>query len=153
MPCTEDAVLGQCTRGIEHASSQCRSNRGRRSAPPPRGRDRHRQMSALPSRALADRRGAGTSGQHKPEQRRGSVQRATVKLRAWGIDSQPKYRKPSTCGGDARACALNSRQCKGCEPRRNSFVLQLSAVYNCGRTENDSQINTTAAHGVAQTGT
>ena len=110
-------------------------------------------MTALPSRALADRRGAGTSGQHKPDQRRGSVQRAAVKLRAWGIDSQSKYRKPSTCGGDARARALNSHQCKGCEPRRNGFVLKLSAVYNCNRTENSSQNNKAAPLGVAQIGT
>ena len=37
------------------------------------------------------------------------MQRASVKLRAWGVDSQPKYGKASSCGGDARAYALGQR--------------------------------------------
>ena len=75
-----------------------------------------------------------------------------MKLRAWGIDSQSKYRKASTCAGDARAFALSSGQATGFGGRRGNFSLCWHAVQDCAPTENSSEGNTEVRRGVAQTG-
>ena len=103
-------------------------------------------------RALADRRGAGTSAQHQPEQRRRSMHGVTSKLRAWGIDSQSKHRKASTCGGDARVRAPISGQATGFGGRRGSFSLCWHALQDCAPTDSSSESNTEVRRGVAQTG-
>ena len=108
--------------------------------------------STLWARALADRRGAGTSAQHQPQQRRRSMHRATSKLHAWGVDAQSKHRKASTCGGDAGVRAPISGQATGFGGRRGGFSLCWQALQDCAPTDSSSESNTEVRRGVAQTG-